>query len=206
MNSQIVLIRHGITTGNINRLYYGSTDVPLAEEGVQRLKELKEKGIYPDRETARLYTSGMLRTEQTFELIYGDRPHEQIPQLQELAFGDFEMKKYEELKDNPEYMDWIAGNDTGKAPPNGESLADFAERIEKGFEIIKEKHMLEILRLRNKGQEAMSICVCHGGVISGIMAKLWPEEEKTFFDWIPDPGHGYIIDFEEGKHREYSSF
>ena len=30
MKSEIVLIRHGITTGNIRRLYYGSTDVPLA--------------------------------------------------------------------------------------------------------------------------------------------------------------------------------
>ena len=75
MKSEIVLIRHGITTGNIRRLYYGSTDVPLAEKGIQKIKENKEEGLYPSSPDAEYYTSGMLRTEQTLQLIYGDKPH-----------------------------------------------------------------------------------------------------------------------------------
>ena len=33
MKSKIVLIRHGITTGNVQKLYYGKTDLPLSEAG-----------------------------------------------------------------------------------------------------------------------------------------------------------------------------
>ena len=40
MRSKICLIRHGITEGNKNRLYYGYADIPLAEEGIAALKEL----------------------------------------------------------------------------------------------------------------------------------------------------------------------
>ena len=34
MKTKICLVRHGITEGNQKRLYYGSSDIPLAEEGV----------------------------------------------------------------------------------------------------------------------------------------------------------------------------
>jgi bisphosphoglycerate-dependent phosphoglycerate mutase len=38
MKSKIVLIRHGITEGNVRHLYYGSTNVPLAQKGIDQLK------------------------------------------------------------------------------------------------------------------------------------------------------------------------
>ena len=76
MKTKICLIRHGITEGNQTRLYYGSSDIPLAEEGVAMLRELAAQEIYPDDADAECYTSGMLRTEQTFSLIYGDREHQ----------------------------------------------------------------------------------------------------------------------------------
>ena len=66
MKTKICLIRHGITEGNQKRLYYGSSDIPLAEEGVAMLRELAAQEIYPDDADAECYTSGMLRTEQTF--------------------------------------------------------------------------------------------------------------------------------------------
>ena len=48
MESRICLIRHGITEGNKNKLYYGFADIPLAEEGIYQLKELAAAGIYPE--------------------------------------------------------------------------------------------------------------------------------------------------------------
>ena len=36
-----------------------------------RLKELAAAGIYPEGDGADFYTSGLKRTEQTLELIYG---------------------------------------------------------------------------------------------------------------------------------------
>ncbi|MFQ7473652.1 MAG: phosphoglycerate mutase family protein, partial [Anaerovoracaceae bacterium] len=71
MESSICLIRHGITEGNKNRLYYGFSDVPLADEGIDELTKLAQAGIYPYDEEADFYTTGLKRTEQTLSLIYG---------------------------------------------------------------------------------------------------------------------------------------
>ena len=43
--STIYLFRHGITEGNKLRLYYGSTDIPLIEEGIEAIRERREAGI-----------------------------------------------------------------------------------------------------------------------------------------------------------------
>ena len=140
MKTKICLIRHGITEGNQKRLYYGSSDIPLAEEGIEMLRSLSAQDIYPDDTDAKYYTSGMLRTEQTFSLIYGNREHEAFFPFREIDFGDFEMKSYGELKDDPDYQTWI-GDTTGTLPPpGGESACDFQMRVLKGFtELLQEQ-------------------------------------------------------------------
>lgn len=207
MRSKIVLIRHGITTGNVRRLYYGSTDVPLADKGIRTTTLLKEQGLYPDSPDAEYYTSGMLRTEQTFDIIYGDKPHQVIENFRELDFGDFEMKSYEELNSRPEYRDWCNTYDDGTPPPNGEGIRDFRDRVMEGFSQLMVNHELSMLKLRNHEKEAMSICVIHGGVICAILSSIWPDKyEENFYQWIPDPGHGYVLSMEDGKITGYEKF
>lgn len=218
MKSQIHLIRHGITEGNQRRLYYGGEDIPLAEEGVAELSKLAAEKIYPQAGNAAYYTSGMLRTEQTFELIFGKREHGQIPELQEMRFGDFEMKSHEELKEVPEYLEWI-GDKTGKMKsPGGESKLGFAGRISRGFALLQEKHRA-FLEESVAGSadptpatgpmEEMapaSVVVCHGGVIAVIMMEYFAEEERLFYQWIPDPGHGYVLFLEDERLTGYEAF
>lgn len=206
MQSEICIIRHGITTGNEQKLYYGSTDVPLAERGIEELQHLAKKSIYPDSDTAEYYTSGMLRTEQTFHIIYKGREHDIVPELRELDFGDFEMKSYKELKDVPEYQKWLDGHQDGAPPPNGEGVNEFKERVLKGFEILKNYNATKCFALRNKGIKPLTICVCHGGPISVIMDSIWPSESKNFYEWIPDPGHGYLLKLEDLKVVGYEKF
>ena len=43
MKSQIHLIRHGITVGNRDKLFYGASDIELAEEGIEALKAQTEE-------------------------------------------------------------------------------------------------------------------------------------------------------------------
>ena len=97
MGNTLYLIRHGDTEGTIKDLFYGSTDLPLVDQGVQQVKALRGHGVYPSPDGAKLYTSGMLRTEQTFELIFGDRSHDTIPDLKEIGVGIFEMKTIERM-------------------------------------------------------------------------------------------------------------
>ena len=82
---KLTLIRHGDTEATLRRLYYGSTDLALLPQSAQALAA--NAALYP--KANRYFTSGMLRTEQTFQTIYGDQPHEILPGLREMDFGRF---------------------------------------------------------------------------------------------------------------------
>lgn len=206
MESRICLIRHGITEGNKSRLYYGHADIPLAAEGVDELRRLAESGLYPDGSKAEFFTTGLRRTEQTLELIYGQQEHETLEKLKEMNFGDFEMKSHGELKELEEYKIWKADKFGNLPPPNGESLQSFYKRVIRGFDDLKERNAMRAFALRHKEDEALSIAVCHGGTISAILESIYPKVKDHFFRWIPDPGHGYMLFLEDGKVADTEKF
>lgn len=193
----IHVIRHGTTEGNKKNLYYGNSDLPLANEGVDLITELAIAGIYPNADDATLYTSGLLRTEQTFFLIYGCREHSTIPELKEYHFGDFEMKTYDQLKENTDYQAWIMDKEGVVPCPRGESHADFRNRISAGFSKLLENH------IREENRHKDSIVVCHGGVISVIMSRCFPDADKNYYQWQPVPGRGYTIHIVDGEPVSY---
>ena len=197
MMGHLHLIRHGTTEANKARKYYGSTDIPLANEGVNAIVEFATAGIYPKADSASCYTTGLLRTEQTFFLIYGNREHQQIPELQEYDFGDFEMKTHNELIQHPDYTAWASDEQGALACPNGESTLEFKERVGAGLSQILQEHM------GSDEQDRQSILVCHGGVISVIMGIFFPDVEKNIFQWQPNPGRGYSIVIQEGEAVSY---
>ena len=166
------LIRHGKTEANERRLYCGSTDLPLSETGRQELRSIH----YPI-ENVRFLTSGLCRANETMELLFPEQPYETEPQFREVDFGVFEMRSYNELKDDPAYQNWITGNNEDNIPPGGESGAQMTQRV---------------LAAYGKLEEDTCI-VTHGGVIAAIMAHLFPEAGKHRYQWQPKNGHGYKI-------------
>ena len=183
--STIYLFRHGITEGNKRRLYYGSTDIPLIEEGIKAIRERREAGIYPDTEGFKIITTDLCRTEQTLFEMYGrEVPHETDPRMREFSFGEFEMHSYEELKDREDYQAWITGDNWRNICPNGESGEIMLNR---SLEAMKEYI----------GSDC--IIVCHGGVIAGLMLIWFPGDETAehFYAWQPKPSEGYRIDFDD---------
>lgn len=169
----VYLIRHGKTRANEDHLYCGSTDLPLSPNGVAELKTLcYEVG------TAHFLTSGMTRTNQTLKELFGDVAFSVDPRFREVDFGDFEMRGYQELKDDPAYQTWITGNNEENVPPNGESGNQMRRRVLEAFGQLRRD----------------TVVVTHGGVIAAIMAELFPAEGKNRYQWQPKPGHGYRID------------
>lgn len=206
MKSYIHFIRHGITEGNAKRWFYGWADVPLLPEGIQTLQNLKAAGIYPPLADADCYTSGMLRTEQTLETIYGQVSHRQITAMKEMNFGDWECHTWEELKDIPNIINLLGDMSGTEAYPGGESPMGFRQRIYGGLEELRGYHRLKELSHRHSGQDAISIMVCHGGVISSCMNYMFPDKESSFWQWLPEPGHGYTVYFEDGEPVNYEAF
>ena len=79
---KIHLIRHGLTQGNLEGKYIGSTDLPLCPQGMAQLEGLLQEGEYPPVD--RVYTSPLLRARQTAELLFPDRMLVEEPGLREL--------------------------------------------------------------------------------------------------------------------------
>ena len=206
MKSYIHFIRHGITEGNANRWFYGWTDVNLLPEGIAELESLRDAGTYPPLGDADVYTSGMRRTEQTLQVIYGDVPHRQLPAMKELNFGEWECHTWEQLKDIPNIIELLGNMDGTEEYPGGESPYGFRQRVFGGLEELRGLHRLKELSHRHSGQDAVSVMVCHGGVISNCMFHMFPEERENFWKWLPDPGHGYTVYFEEGEPVRYEAF
>ena len=46
-NYRLYLIRHGITQGNLEGKYIGTTDLPLCEEGENAISSLAALEVYP---------------------------------------------------------------------------------------------------------------------------------------------------------------
>jgi len=120
---RVLLIRHGATTGNLERRYIGRTDEPLCAEGIRQITALKEKQLRAHR----VFVSPMLRTRQTAEILFPQQEHILIPDLRETDFGSFEGKTAAELSGNNAYQAWVDGWCSGPIP-GGESKAEVSAR------------------------------------------------------------------------------
>lgn len=173
--------------------FYGSSDVPLTDEGREGLTLLKNRDIYPEiPEDAQYFTTGLVRTEETFQIIFGNKGHQIIDQFKEMNFGEYECNSYEDLKHLDDFMEWVYDESGNAGIPGGETKNQFAARVSKGLGRLIQEHS-------NRGEEATTVVVCHGGVISAIMQELFPEENGTMWDWIPKPGLGYTVEFNQGE-------
>ena len=168
----IYLIRHGKTEANEKRLYCGSTDLPLSDAGREELLSMRY-----DITPARFVTSGMKRTEETLRILFGTVPYSVDSRFREVDFGDFEMKSYEMLKDDPAYQAWLTGDNEVNVPPHGESGVQMTRRVLEAFGSLPDGTAL----------------ITHGGVIAAIMAELFPAEGKHRYQWQPQNGRGYEI-------------
>lgn len=208
MKSRIILLRHGLTEGNRRRWFYGGIDIPLTEEGRQQLKERREAGVYPPvPEDAQVFTSGMIRTEETLALTYGPRPHGTIPELREYRFGRFEARNYDELSKaggrELEIFNAWAYDETGSvALPGGESRNEFQARIRRGVEILLEAHRTCSAQRQGAGMP-VTLMVCHGGVISQMLLTMFGHLEGSMWDYIPAPGLGYVVSLTKGEPRAF---
>lgn len=163
--TDVYLVRHGQTTGNVQRLFIGQTDMPLDEFGQRQAHELGHR--FRDIALDGLMTSPLQRARRTADAIARVTGREPVvvPGLSEINFGEAEglsygqvVEQFPELKDdlrNLENMDF--------AFPGGESRGMFNERVTAAF--------LGIIE-RFEGKTVAA--VAHGGVIGSFYAQLDP--------------------------------
>lgn len=200
---KVILVRHGMTIGNMQKKYIGATDESLCEAGIHTLQEYVRQGIYPLAN--RLFVSPMRRCVETAKLIYPALSPVVVTDFKECDFGAFEGKNYLELAGDEEYQRWIDSN--GTLPfPGGEAVDAFKCRCVAAF-----KQCVEALTengdmasnkqssTADKTDAELSVAiVAHGGTIMAIM-EHYAEPKKGYFDYQVVNGLGYVAECKEGR-------
>lgn len=182
MKSYVIhFIRHGSIDETLSGKYIGTTDVSLSDKGKMSLKKLNFDYVYP--QVPVVFTSPLKRCTQTCKILFPNIKPLVIDALSECNFGEWEGKTAEELKTDPDFEKWLAGDNSVK-PPRGESNDDFVRRICKMFESIVEG-------LMKTGTTECAI-VTHGGVIMTLLAVYGLPKAKPF-EWTMDNGFGYSL-------------
>lgn len=180
---EIYLIRHGKTIANEKRLYCGKTDLTLSQIGRSELNNFTLK--YPKCDL--YFTSGAKRANETLEILFGKVDYEEVKNFFEYDFGDFEMKSYEELKEDKSYIEWILDKEGKVFCPNGESKEVYRKRIKNEF-----LSLLKLLKEKNINSVAL---VSHGGTIGTILEEFY-DNNKSFYEYQPSYGEGYKLTVE----------
>jgi 2,3-bisphosphoglycerate-dependent phosphoglycerate mutase len=131
--AKLVIVRHGQSVWNKENKFTGWVDVDLAEKGIEEAERAGEalKGYKFDE----AYSSVLLRANRTLDIILKKIGQTDIPvtkdqALNERMYGDLQGKNKDEMRE--EYGEeqvhiWRRSYDV--KPPNGESLADTADRV-----------------------------------------------------------------------------
>ena len=180
----LVFIRHGETQANKERRYLGKTDESLSKKGIEILKSYKMQKLYPDVEC--LFTSPMKRCTETAKIIYPTLRPIVIPEWEEINFGRFEYRNYEELKDDVQYQSWLCSGGTLDFP-EGESRKDFILRCKSGFiSMCNELNQSVGRKAKNPASVGM---IVHGGTIMSLLSLYGGND---YFDYQVSNGRGYV--------------
>jgi broad specificity phosphatase PhoE len=120
----LYLVRHGATEWSRNGRHTGVTDLPLLPEGEDQARATG--ALLDGHEFALVLTSPLRRARQTCELVGLAARAEVDDDLRELDYGDYEGITSAEIRESvPGWTVWT------HPCPNGESLADAAERVDR---------------------------------------------------------------------------
>ena len=165
------IYRHAPTRMNRAHRYQGMQDEPLDWEGEQ-----VAYAIEPSRTTRVVYVSPLSRSRQTARILFPSAQQVVVDGLAEMDFGDFDGFTYRELSDDPRYQEWVDSGCTSQCP-NGESRAQFVDRIAVGIRMV-------LCDARERGLHE-AVVVAHGGTAMAAYS-AFTQSDRDYFDWHMD--------------------
>lgn len=181
----IYLMRHGKPDfpGNVKLCIGRRTDLPICKEGIQQALQWKDCFLQCDT----IYHSNLKRSKMTAQYMANGRRLKEVCDFQELETGQWDGKKFDDLK--VLYPDIYAAKQTDWSAniPDGESLEDCADRVLKALE--------SIIKTENRDM----IVVTHAGVIRSVAKRLLNLDPKK--DPMPKQEYGGVmaLEYENGN-------
>ncbi|MGP3593939.1 adenosylcobalamin/alpha-ribazole phosphatase [Vagococcus sp. WN89Y] len=182
------LIRHGQTQANVDGLYSGHSPTPLTAKGIAQAQTLRD--LLQNVPFDYVLCSELERAQQTADYVLQGRTLEKhtSPLLNEMFFGDWEMRHHRDLtREDPEsYAAWCTDWQTA-VPTNGEGFPAFSARVEQVIDQLADirdyKHVL---------------LVSHQGVLSMLIARLLNMSAASLWHFRVDQGCWSALDIEDG--------
>jgi len=152
---RLLLVRHGQTDWNEEDRFQGQSNIPLNDIGILQAQALSAR--LADEKIHRVFVSDLSRARQTANII-AERHHCTmiiLPELREMFFGEWEGLTYAQIqKEYPEILEKWQSDTLKVAPPGGENLQVFAQRIQKFVQNIQMSHAKDTV-----------LMVAHGGTL-----------------------------------------
>ncbi len=160
--TQLILVRHGETEGNVNQVWHGALDAPLTPRGLEQVSATATRlaELHETHPIDHFYVSPLPRAMSTAQAIAAAIGLEPVIEegLREFDLGDWEGRSFRDLREVEDLWGrWEA--DPSFAPPNGESPETFSARA---------LQTLEMLAARHPHQRILA--VTHGAFIANVLA------------------------------------
>ena len=185
---KLYLTRHGETTLNRERKFYGSLDVSIDDTGIQQARSVAQQ--LADKQFTTVYISGLKRALETATIILSQHtpvPVIRRPGLNEMDFGAWEGLNANEIQAQfpVRWQEWL-DSPFKVVPTQAEGFIAFQQRVIETVKPIINDH----------SQKAVLI-VAHRGTLRIINQLFFPEVDY----WTPqfNAGTYTLIDTEQLK-------
>lgn len=170
MKTHIILVRHGQTYANIEKLWHGWTDTPLNDTGREQAASVGARIAAEYADSAALYSSPLERTRHTADAISSTTglPVTTVTDIREYGIGELEGESFIALREEHKFFENIK-KDPHFAPKNGESIQHVAERMTQALCDLARQHQGEKI-----------IAVSHGAALGLALGALLDDD---FYAW-----------------------
>jgi broad specificity phosphatase PhoE len=182
----VYFLRHGQTQYNVEKRFYGVTDVGLSAEGVA--EALNAAGFLKKTVFEAVYASPLSRARETAEIVMERNAAPQdiayIEGLREVDFGDWEGMKAEDIEERfaPDWKVYIEGFGSFTFP-NGDSIGAYNERTKNYMEGFVKRHI-----------SGNILIVSHKGFILSAISTMLHGDPRSMFKYDLDTGKTAIVE------------
>ncbi len=177
---RVILIRHCETKANVEGTVQSRQNLSLSKRGELQATLVGEY-VRENFSVNRIISSNRRRCVQTANAI--GEPIEKTPLLREIDWGDWEGKKWNDVKaEYPEDVTALLTADPNFSTPNGDSLMSFIERIDEAID-----------EFSFRSADGDIAVVTHEGTVRTMITRLlgWPPQHMG--NLIAFPGSVSVI-------------
>lgn len=177
---KLILVRHGQTEMNAQKLYFGKLDPPLNDLGISQAYQAKEKLLDIDYDI--IYSSPLERAKQTAKICnYLDKDINYNSKLEEINFGIFEGLTFKEISEKfPDEVKKMEENWKDYNYITGESPKEMFQRA--------------ISFLETLDYSKNNLIIAHWGIINCIISYFVSGSLDTY--WKFEIKNGAVVIFE----------